>query len=288
MTRRRDIERQRRSLAEIRGIMNSMKTLAYMETRKLAGFLEAQQAVIENIETVAADFLHFHPRLLPGPGEGDTAYIVIGSERGFCGDFNHKLEASLGDALKRQAESSPRLIAVGSKLHPLIQAHDPDAQLVNGAGVLEEIAPLLDQLSTLLGRLYQPQGPDRLYCLFHDSEGEIETRMLLPPFQQLAPEPPPSAIAPLLNTPPGDFLAELTEHYLFALLHWILYTSLMAENRQRVSHLDGAVRHLDNRTLKLAHQYNVLRQEEIIEEIEVILLSTTTRGDGPAATSSLT
>jgi F-type H+-transporting ATPase subunit gamma len=47
----------------------------------------------------------------------------------------------------------------------------------------------------------------------------------------------------------------------------------MAENRRRVSHLEGAVRHLDNETTKLTHLYNVLRQEEIIEEIEVILLN---------------
>jgi F-type H+-transporting ATPase subunit gamma len=273
MTRRRDIERQRHSLTEIRGIMNSMKTLAYMETRKLAGFLTAQQAVIGNIETVAADFLRFHPRLLPKPEDGNTAYIVIGSERGFCGDFNQKLEETLADVLRQYVETSPRLIAVGHKLHPLIQSHDSAASLMDGAGVLEEIPPLLDRLSTLLGDLYQSQGPDRLFCLFHVSEGNIEMRELLPPFQQLHVEPQPTTIAPLLNEQPVDFLAGLTEHYLFALLHWILYTSLMTENRQRVSHLEGAVRHLDNETTKLSHLYNVLRQEEVIEEIEVILLN---------------
>ena len=67
----------------------------------------------------------------------------------------------------------------------------------------------------------------------------------------------------------------LTEHYLFTLIHWLLYTSLVAENRQRVAHLDSAIRHLDNRSLQLTHLNNVLRQEEIIEEIEVILLSAT-------------
>jgi F-type H+-transporting ATPase subunit gamma len=273
MTRRRDIERQRHSLAEIRGIMNSMKTLAYMETRKLAGFLEAQQAVIENVETVAADFLRFHPGLLPKPEGDNIAYIIIGSERGFCGDFNRMLEETLADVLRQQAETTPKLIAVGHKLHPMIQSHTPTALLLDGACVLEEIPPLLDQLATLLGDLYQYRGPDKLFCLFHHSEGNIEMRELLPPFQQLDVEPQPPTLPPLLNEQPVDFLAGLTEHYLFALLHWILYTSLMAENRQRVSHLEGAVRHLDNENTKLAHLYNVLRQEEIIEEIEVILLN---------------
>ena len=58
-----------------------------------------------------------------------------------------------------------------------------------------------------------------------------------------------------------------------AALHEMLYSSLMAENHHRVAHLEGAVRHLDSEATKLAHRCNTLRQEEIIEEIEVILLS---------------
>jgi len=65
MTRRRHLEHHRQSLAEIRDIMNSMKTLAYMETRKLARFLDAQHAVVQSIEDVAADLLSFYPETLP-------------------------------------------------------------------------------------------------------------------------------------------------------------------------------------------------------------------------------
>ena len=80
---------------------------------------------------------------------------------------------------------------------------------------------------------------------------------------------------PLLNLSPQALLGELTDHYLFAALHAMLYTSLMIENQHRASHLDGAVKHLDDESDKLARHCNVLRQEEIIEEIEVILLSAT-------------
>ncbi len=38
MTRRQDIEQHRRSLNEIRDIMNSMKNLSFMETRKISEF----------------------------------------------------------------------------------------------------------------------------------------------------------------------------------------------------------------------------------------------------------
>ena len=52
----------------------------------------------------------------------------------------------------------------------------------------------------------------------------------------------------------------------------VLYP-LMAENRRRMQHLEGAIRRLEERTSELALKRNALRQEEITEEIEVILLS---------------
>ena len=81
------------------------------------------------------------------------------------------------------------------------------------------------------------------------------------------------SVNPVLNMAPPRFLIELSDQYLFAALHSLLYTSLMAENHDRVRHLDGAVRHVDEQSEELAQKCNALRQEEIIEEIEVILLS---------------
>ena len=56
MAQQRQIEQLRQTLAEIQNIMNSMKTLAYLETRKLNGFLDAQRSVVTHIDTVARDF----------------------------------------------------------------------------------------------------------------------------------------------------------------------------------------------------------------------------------------
>jgi len=100
--------------------------------------------------------------------------------------------------------------------------------------------------------------------------------------------PPSHHHPPLLNLPPEAFLLDLTDHYLFAALHQMLYTSLMQENRRRMNHLEGAVRHLDEESSDLARQCNALRQEEIIEEIEVILLSAASINGGSSSTSPRT
>jgi F-type H+-transporting ATPase subunit gamma len=78
---------------------------------------------------------------------------------------------------------------------------------------------------------------------------------------------------PRLNLRPVQRLPKLVDHYLTAVLHEVLYSSLLAENQRRLLHMDGAMRRIENDLAQLKTRYNALRQEEIIEEIEVILLS---------------
>jgi F-type H+-transporting ATPase subunit gamma len=276
VTRRRDIEKQRRSLDEIRNIMNSMKNLSYMETRKISGFLDVQHSIVKHLEAVAADFLSFYPETITQntdmPVDADV-YLLIGSERGFCGDFNH--------ALLRHFESIPamnktdklRLICVGHKLQTLLENEKRPILFIDGASVAEEVGNVLNQIVNQLASIQQHAVTLNLYALYHNDEHQVVNQQLLPPFQNLIHPQSQATQAPVLNLEPGDFLLDLSYQYLFIVLYEILYTSLMAESRQRVSHLEGAIQHMEKQSEELHRQSNILRQEEIIEEIEVILLS---------------
>ncbi|MEJ2107666.1 MAG: F0F1 ATP synthase subunit gamma, partial [Acidiferrobacteraceae bacterium] len=299
MTKRRELEEHRHSLAEVREIMNSMKTLAFMESRKLDRFLAAQRTVVTDIETVAADFLSFHPDALPAPktdqaevylvigsergfcGDFNAAltdqaevYLVIGSERGFCGDFNAALGRFVAEQVSPESKPDAHLIVCGRKLQPLLEHDARVVHYTEGASVVEEIAAVLGQITDTLTGLQSDHGAPSLYLVFHESEesGIIRQR-LLPPFRELAQPESQPGFAPRLLLEPAEFVLQLTEQYVFAALHAALYQSLMIENRRRVRHLEGAVSHLDEETAELTRRSNSLRQEEIVEEIEVILLS---------------
>ena len=280
MTRRNKVQSHRHSLDEIRNIMNSMKTLAYMETRKLSRFLDAQHAVVQSIETVAADLLGFHPEILPETSQATPVYILIGSERGFCGDFNRSLLKTMDSLLPAHSPHQPMLIAVGRKLYTLMEG---DARLVNsidGASVVEEVTALLIKLVNELTALQHKHGALSVYCLYQHGEEGGSIHELLPPFKSLLHNQQRFSYPPLLNLSPQELFIELADHYLFAALHEMLYKSLMMENQFRVTHLEGAVRHLDDESAELQRQWNALRQEEIIEEIEEIMLSASSLGDG--------
>jgi F-type H+-transporting ATPase subunit gamma len=273
MTRRHKVQKHRHSLGEIRNIMNSMKTLAYMETRKLSRFLDAQHAVVRSIETVAADLLGFHPEILPETGRATPVYILIGSERGFCGDFNRSLLKTMDSVLPAESPHQPMLIAVGRKLYTLMEDDARMVSSIDGASVVEEVTALLTQLVNELTKLQHKHGALNVYCVYQDGEAGELIHELLPPFKSLLHNPQRFSYPPLLNQSPQKFFVELTDHYLFAALHEMLYKSLMMENQFRVTHLEGAVRHLDDESAELQQQCNALRQEEIIEEIEEIMLS---------------
>jgi F-type H+-transporting ATPase subunit gamma len=270
MGKRREVQQRLTSIHEIDGIMVAMKNLALLETHRLAGFIDTQRRAVKSIEAVAADFLAFYPQAAAHSDGEQQMLLVIGSERGLCGDFNETLLEPLA-AARQQADTL--LVAVGRKLEAKLHGDAGISAFVEGPSVGEEVEAALARLVRVLGDLQQQTGQVwRINALYHDDESAgPRLRQLLPlaqPIGTLA-----CSHAPLLNLEPAQFLSQLTDQYLYAVLHEVFYVSLMAENRMRLEHMDGAIRRMEKDEAALRLRYNALRQEEIIEEIEIIMLS---------------
>lgn len=269
MVRHRDVVERIGGLNEISQILGAMKALALAEIHRIAGFIETQRSALDVVEAALADFLAFHPPREPTRPARDVV-CVIGSERGFCGDFNLRLIEAGASA------SEARQIVVGSRLAQQWSAHHAEPlAAIDGASVVEEVPAVLDILLERVGGLVtnaRDGAAPGLVVTYH-GRGGIESRRLLP-----VPEPPAPRRAlayppQLLLAPPRVFRA-LADEYLSALLHEVYYDSLLAENQQRLEHMERALRKLDERLETLGRLKNQLRQEAIIEDIEVILLAT--------------
>jgi F-type H+-transporting ATPase subunit gamma len=227
---------------------------------------------VAQIEEIAVDFLAFHPELLPVAESPQRIYLVIGSRRGLCGDFNARLVNTLQAELKQRNEREDLIIAVGQKLCQRLTPLPTRRVELSGSDVAEEIPRVLQEIVRELDRQSR-QLMGSLFVLYHNDPSQPPCRQqLLPPFSR-ASHDPAAGFPPLLNLQPRQFLLGLTEQYLYAALHAVLYQSLAAENEQRIRHLDGAIHHLEERSSELQRRIRGLRQEEIIEEIEVILLN---------------
>ncbi len=274
MSRLHDLRTRIESLDDIDNIMVAMKNIAFMETRRLAQFLSAQQHAVANIETAAGDFINHYGHALPLTATTRDAYLVIGSERGLCGDFNQRAIDALLEQLGSHTQAN--VLAVGQRLEPHLVDVPLAVTLLSGPSVAEDVTPVLIEVAKSLANMEKDFPPDTVLALtaiYHSDETNgIRARRILPlpatPSDSLS-----TAFPPQLNLDPRKLLTQLTEHYLFAAMHEAFFSSLMAENQFRLEHMNQAIQRLERKVADIRLQYNAWRQEEITEEIEIIMLS---------------
>lgn len=271
MSKRRDLERHLHSLHEIKNIMNAMKNLALMETHKLARVLPTQHRMVTDIEAAALDFFSYHPRFASRDEPANEICVLFGSERGFCGDFNETI-AQLADT---RVPTAPRIV-IGTRLADRM-ADDPRVVTrIAGPSVLEEVEAVLLGLMEALDTWQSAQPAPRALrptVLYHRPDTDDINVSSLHPSGSKTVQAAAVGFPARLNLAPHVFVAQLTEHYLFAALCVSFYDSLMAENQRRMQHMEYAVQRIEQDSEKLLLQRNSLRQEEITEEIEIIMLS---------------
>jgi F-type H+-transporting ATPase subunit gamma len=272
VSRRREIEEKLHALGEIRDVLDAMKNLALMETRKLARFLATQQRVVESVDAALEDFASFHAPVPARAEQAREVCLLVGSERGFCGDFNEAILAAVEAHLAGETGTAA-LVTVGYKLSTKLENDPRVVARIDGAAVVEEVEPALMRLMERLGELTAGPRPLRLTAIHHSPErGDVQVRRLDPVGH--GPEVKRYfSVPPVLNLHSRVLLTGIVEHYLDAHLHELIYVSLMAENLRRLQHMDGAIRHIDGESGRLRMRSNSLRQEEITEEIELILLT---------------
>lgn len=275
MSQRRKLRHLLRQLSETRGIIEAMKNLAVVEIHKLDRRLENQQQIVLDLEHMAADFLSFHPYTFPRESGEKDIWLLFGSERGFCGDFNESIIANLERQLDPQSGKRPVLIPIGAKLCQRLDNDPRVARFIEGADVAEEVTQVLNTIINEVNLLQTRYGICYVYTLYHHTEtGQLTCSQLLPPFKQFTKTPVTHFTPPVVNIAPEILFRALVDHYLFTALHEIAYMSLMAENYSRIQHMTGALNRLDERVEEVMRKYHIHRQEEITEEIEVILLNT--------------
>ena len=111
-----DLQSRMRALQDIEEILNAMKNLSLVEITKISRFYVTQQELLHSVERALADFQQFYgaPSIAEGPTE-DSLYVLIGSERGFCGGFNETILRKLES--ETSSERPARLILVADAAH---------------------------------------------------------------------------------------------------------------------------------------------------------------------------
>lgn len=273
MSKRSEIKRRLHALGEIKSILGAMKSLSIIEINKVSRYLGAQTELVLAIEEALGDYERFFETPnAKGNWSGDGLYVLVGSERGFCGGFNDAVLARFAE-VERGEKRSAKIIVVGRKLASKLDGDSRVVDVLDGPSAAEEIAGTITELARRLTRF-----PGTQWTLVHHKDGDAQGGVAaVCPF---APRPAARVsrdqVPPLLNLPPAELYPQLFEQYLFSVLYRAFYLSFLTENRDRLRHMEGALNALEKEWNRMRRLSNGLRQEEITEELEVIMLSVNT------------
>jgi F-type H+-transporting ATPase subunit gamma len=131
-----------------------------------------------------------------------------------------------------------------------------------------DAAAAVDRLLHALGAARQLMPGEAGVMICYRDETAARSERLLPLLATMANT---HAFLPMLQEPAKRVAEQVMTHYLFHALLARLLHAIRVENRMRLTQMENALRHLERSGEGLLLQRNRLRQEEIVEEIEVMV-----------------
>jgi F-type H+-transporting ATPase subunit gamma len=262
MSQRQELDARLALYGDLRGILNAMRSFALAELRRVVQREAAQQ---QTAAALAPSLSAMAPVLpVPEKPRGDV-WVVLGSVRGFCASFNEDVLRLWQQEWARDRILST--IVLGERLGTLMPelAH---AAVVPGAISAVDAVNAIDRILVAFDAARTKAGGNAGLIICFRDDGGARTQRLLP----IAVKPSKAtAEVPMTNEAPAHIAAVVGQHYLFHLLLALLLRSLRVENHMRLMQMENALQHIERNTGNLSRLRNQLRQEEIVEEIELIL-----------------
>ena len=265
------LEARIRHLDELGEVVGAMRTLAASHVQQARGGLGAIEAYTRTVEAALARVV---PMLSDGgdvAAGGATAWLLVGGEHGFCGDFASRLLSRLRERLR----PGDCVLVLGSRSRALageagIEVDWADAMASHAAGVPAVVADLVDALyeRVVAGRV------ERAVVIHGDTAGsggsEVREQPLLP-LDLAAWRAPSAAPDPVLNLPAAELVERLVDEYVLSRLVHAATTSLAAENAARLLATSAAADAVAERVETLRGESRRLRQAAITAELAELI-----------------
>ncbi|MFA5663297.1 F0F1 ATP synthase subunit gamma [Castellaniella sp.] len=283
------LSRQGHTLASIRGIVRTMKSLAAINA---APYEEAALAIEAYQATIRRGFSAFAHRMQTGwPGTSDRRgirhgiVVAFGSDHGFCGNYNEVLATEVlqlcVQAADRQ-EGHPQVLCAGARLQAALEERGmtvehrlrPPASVDGVARLASEVVQQIEQRSR-----GQPLTRLGVWLAYTRRVGHglrapaISALLPLPPQLLQAPARWPSRALPDFTLAPAAQLSALVRHHLFASVFRASAEAMVTENAARLALMQQAEQSVDERMAQLKLEMSSVRQDQITQEIMDIILA---------------
>jgi len=291
MATRQDIRRRIKSITSTQQITKAMKMVAAAKLVRAESELKNGRPYSDNVAKLAARFIpqtagYEHPLLLARPIKR-AALVVVSSDRGLCGGFNHAIVRAAESFIAAQQGVKVDLVTIGKKAFRYFK--------VRGVPIKESCPGVTENLSISgaahiarkLVEYYVTEQIDTLSVLYSEFvtaiQQEVVTRKLLPfDLDELKrtnarfdtstlkregePERDVYEFDPSLDAVIEAILLKL----LSAEIYRALVESQASEFGARMTAMDNATRNAEDMIEMLTLQYHRARQADITKEITEI------------------
>lgn len=270
------------TLASIRGIVHTMKTLSVLNAVPYDHAARAIEAFHDTVLDGLAAFFHRTGATPPDlPRSGAEVIVVFGSDHGMCGSYNTTLAARLARQLDETGatrRAASQILCIGAQMQDALIAQGlvPREVLltpasVDGVGRLSGIiVGWLDQArqrvaadDLAVSLAYTRRAPhgrqDPVIESFLPLSGDL--------IRQLAGRPWPSRSLPDFSLPPDRLFAILIRNHIFSGLFRASTEALVTENAARLATMHQAEQAIDERLEELRGETRTVRQAEITAEL---------------------
>jgi len=265
MSQRQDIEAKLALYDELTGILGAMRSFALAELRRIGKRELAQQRVVDNLAQALNDVATYLPASavsrLNAQQPAHDIWLLLGSVRGFCSSFNEDVL----QLWREEAGKDSALILVGERLHGVVAADN--ALSVGGANSGLDASSVIEAILEAVAQVRPKDDSTFGLVVCVRDEHAARCQRLWP---LLANDDKPKTYPPYTLAPVAEVAVGVAEHYLYHTLLALLLRSIRVENHMRLMQMENALRHLDSGHEELQRRRNRLRQEEIVEEIELM------------------
>lgn len=261
MSQRREVEARLALYDELSGILAAMRSFAVAELHRVTKREAAQQQVVQSLALSLDDLADSLPEPASDKFKQDL-WLLFGSVRGFCGSLNEDV-IRLWRGASQQAGP---VILVGERLHGLVADERESVQKLSGANGGLDAPATIERVLSAVEWLRNSDEFGVMACIRDEQAARCQRLWPLSTSSRGKKYSQPFTYAPLADVATG-----VAQHFLFHNLLALLLRSIRVENHMRLMQMETALRHLERGGEELQRQRNRLRQEEIVEEIELMV-----------------
>lgn len=271
-----------KSLKNTQKITRTMKMVAASKLRR------AQEAQ-NNAKSYARQLAHMtsrisatihpglHPLLVPKERVRTALILVITSDRGLCGAFNHNANKQVVKWVDHQRAQYERIALsfCGRRGYQFFKNKEDTLTYYEDVTATPSFATA-ERIGQDLSRVYREGEFDEVYTVYNQFLSPISQKTV---FQKILPIDPKELVDEAIEHPPEyifepeaeELLEYLIPHYLYFKIHFALLENSAGEHGARMSAMDNATKNASDLINKYTLLRNRARQAAITTELTEIV-----------------